>query len=158
MLDHHQWQAIKRKWAEILPDEEGTAASAQHGYLQWETRTGQTLWDTHWAELFGLPLKSHTGTAGLWEQAIHPHDQPEVMDLLNDHLNGLTENFEAQYRLASHCDQPHSISTYGRVIVRRTNGRPSRIIMISHKIAALEYTKIRPYESPLSHTARQPTM
>jgi len=141
---------INRDWAEIRSSLLRETGLSGQGYLDWDVRTGQISWDPAWADLFGWPHGIGSGNAGLWEDAIHPHDLGEVMEKLNEHLRGLTSVFVARYRLNSHCGQPHSIDTSGLVMARNTIGRPTRVILTSHKIAALEYTMARRYESPLS--------
>ncbi len=121
------------------------------GVLDWDVRTGKVTWDAKWSVLFASSACAGSGNAGVWEKAIHPADLCDVLEKLNEHLSGKSDFFVAEYRLNPACGQPHSVRTSGIVVSRRDNGRPCRVIMASHKIAPLEYTMVRRYESPLTH-------
>lgn len=141
---------LDKDWNKVRSSLKMATGLTGQGYLDWDVRTGTTSWDRSWADLFGWPHGIGCGNAGLWENAIHPHDLSEVIEKLNEHLKGSTAIFVASYRLSPDCGQPHSIHTSGFVMTRNAIGRPARVILTSHKIAALEYTMARRYESPLS--------
>ena len=105
------------------------------GFLDWNVRTGHTTWDKTWALLFGLPHGLYSGNAGMWEKSIHTNNLPDVMETLNEHLMGETPHFDAKYRLESHCGKSYSIRTCGVIVDKNSLGRPSRMILISQKIA-----------------------
>ncbi len=116
-------------------------------FLDWDVRTGKTSWDQNWSKLFNLPHGVFRGNAGDWEKAIHCLDLAEVLEILNDHLNGETSHFDLKYRLDGSCDNLRSVHTCGVVIARNKKGRPTRVIMISQEISHQNTQKSCPAKS-----------
>ncbi len=104
------------------------------GFLDWDVRSGNITFDHTWAGLFGLPHSVSCGNAGDWEKSVHAQDLPEVLERLNAHLAGETPHFELEYRLADGGEKIHSMRTCGVTVARNSQGRPTRVIMVSRGI------------------------
>ncbi len=107
--------------------------------MDWEVTSGIATWDQTWSELFKLPPGKQSGTAGIWEQAIHPDDFPEVMEELNNHLSGKSPHFIAKYRLAGCPGREYSIRTCGVALARNILSRPTQVRFVSQKILFTGY-------------------
>ncbi len=119
-----------------LPD-----AKEVPGYLDWDIRTGATVWDQAWSDLFGFSRGIYCGHTVDWVKSIHLEDLSDVMASLNDHLTGKSAHFLAEYRLAEDCGKSHSIRTCGVVVGRNSVDRPTWVIMLSQKIPRPEKTQ-----------------
>ena len=83
-------------------------------------------------ELFDLPVTdSKRPIADLIAQA-HADDRAAVQGQLDDIIVGKTSEWSAEWRLSRPGGPPRWIATRGRVMTRVADGRPQRIVSISH--------------------------
>lgn len=105
--------------------------TATDGIWEWDVSTGTAKRSSAlWHHLGYDPGAMGTG-ADSWPSLIHPTDQPRVMNSFSDHLSGLSQTFEARYRIRSHAGDWHWIIDRGRVVERSPTGQPRRVLGIT---------------------------
>jgi hypothetical protein len=105
--------------------------TATDGIWEWDVTTGTARRSAAlWRHLGYNPGAMSTG-ADPWSSLIHPNDQTRVMNALSDHLSGLSQTFEARYRIRGHGGDWHWVIDRGRVVERSPTGQPRRVLGIS---------------------------
>lgn len=108
------------------------------------------VFNRNWADMLGYPLSEIQGRKNIWEKLIHPDDFERVIQIYNDHLNGLTSVYDAEYRLLCSDGSWKQVHARGRVVLRDKNGRPLRMTGI-HMDVDQEYI----YKKALEETNRK---
>ncbi|HQO33517.1 MAG TPA: PAS domain S-box protein [bacterium] len=99
---------------------------ADLGTWDWNIVTGEVIFNKRWAEIVGYSLDEIEPHLSTWERLVYPDDMPGVMEVLNAHLEGKTESYEAEHRLIHKSGNLVWILDKGRVIERDRDGRPLR--------------------------------
>ena len=97
------------------------------------------LWDVHlptlqatinerWSSMLGYALHEVTPQNTHWESLLHPEDQGRVLALQQAHLEGLSPQFEATYRLRHKEGHWIWVLDRGRVVERGADGTPLRMV------------------------------
>ena len=102
-------------------------AGAKLGTWDWNVATGEVIFDERWAEILGYRLDELEPQVSAWERLIHPADVQDVMSILDDHLAGLSEHYETEYRLRHKDGHFVWILDKGRVIERDAESNPVRV-------------------------------
>ncbi len=85
-------------------------------------------------ELFNLPdTRGNRPIADLLAQVL-PEDQALIRDQLDDILRGRTSEWSCEYRISWFGESPRWLATSGRVMKRGNDGKPHRIVSISHDV------------------------
>jgi two-component system, cell cycle sensor histidine kinase and response regulator CckA len=63
-----------------------------------------------------------------WEKLLHPDDAPQVLQLLRDHLAGLTAHYISEHRMRTKSGEYKWILARGQVVARDVQDRPLRIV------------------------------
>ncbi|AQZ52363.1 PAS domain-containing protein [Martelella mediterranea] len=111
-------RAERRRLGQII---EGTGA----GTWEWNVITGENRVNDEWAAMLGYTLKELAPvTIDAFRDRIHPDDRPLLDARIDAHFNGETNDFEAELRIRHKDGQWIWIATRGRVLARRSDGRP----------------------------------
>ncbi len=70
----------------------------------------------------------------IWKKLIHPDDLDQTLASLNEHLNGNTPKFEAEYRMLTPTGEWKWVLDRGQVVVRDHQGQPLRMAGSSRDI------------------------
>ena len=108
--------------------------------------SGDGMWDwnikddkvyrTNMVEPMNFSLKDQ-----LLIKNIHPEDRPRVQKLLNDHLNGESEFFEAEYRVETQPGKWAWLLDRGQIVERDTNNVPLRMAGTHKDITSRKLTE-----------------
>lgn len=79
-------------------------------------------------ETLGLGEGPMEFTRELWQDVMHPEDQPEFLRRLQEHLDGKTDVFEAEYRNRKADGEYLWLVNRGRVVERDPAGKPVRLV------------------------------
>ncbi len=127
------WQRQRRSLARMASERESIAA-AEAERLALALRGGDlALWDAHlpsnqgtvnarWYEMLGYRPGDVPADQAGWEALVHPQDLPRVLALLNDHVQGRSPSYEAQYRLRHRDGHWLWVLDRGRVVERDSGG------------------------------------
>ncbi len=100
--------------------------ASQAGLWDWNIQTGE-IYTSSDRKGFLDYRKSETGGLGSQARTIHPEDRQRVLEVLNDHLAGRTEEYRIEYRIR---EEDGSWSWYldrGRVVERDERNMPVRM-------------------------------
>ena len=121
--------------------------ASNDGFWDWNVVTGDVYFGGRWGEMLGYDpseLEPHVRT---WEKLVHPDDLPWVTDVLQAHLKGRTDHYQAEHRLLAKDGRWIWILDRGRVVERDAEGRPLRacgahIDVTERKLVELEKERI----------------
>ncbi len=100
---------------------------ADLGTWDWIFPTGVVVFNERWAEMLGHSLDDLTADVREWEDRVHPDDMPRVREILEAHLRGETDSYEAEFRMKHKSGRWVWILDRGRVIERDEDGKPLRV-------------------------------
>ena len=97
------------------------------GLWIWNLQTDEASFSTQWTSMLGYGPDAfpHTGTS--WASLLCPDDRERVKAALNDHLEGVTEQYEVEFRLLHHDGSWRWILASGRLIERDQQDKPLRM-------------------------------
>jgi hypothetical protein len=125
----------QRAWRGARETERGRLAMALErstdGIWEWDIPTGYSSRSANlWQRLDYDPARMPP-EFNAWLALIHPDDRGVVELALNNHLDGSVATFESEYRVRHRSGDWHLIVDRGRVVDRRPDGTPSRMLGIS---------------------------
>lgn len=117
--------------------------SSGFGVWDWDMAQDRIFYSEQWRQMLGYGLQDEVPeTYSDWRLVMHPEDQPGVLSLVNDHLEGRSEAFSGEFRLRCKDGSWLWVLGRGRVIGRDACGKPLRMIGttadISKRKAAME--------------------
>ena len=133
------WQRQRRSLARMAAERQ-SHAMADAERLELALRGGDlALWDAHlpsgqgtvnarWYEMVGYRASDLPSNQAGWEALVHPEDLPRVLALQNDHVQGLSPSYEAQYRLLHRAGHWVWVLDRGRVVERDSYGVAVRMV------------------------------
>lgn len=101
--------------------------ASQAGLWDWNIRSGEMYTSPDRREFLDYRSGNGAGEIGTLARKIHPEDRPRVLQVLNDHLAGRTEEYRIEYRIR---EEDGSWSWYldrGRVVERDERNMPVRM-------------------------------
>ncbi|MBI4912172.1 MAG: PAS domain S-box protein [Acidobacteria bacterium] len=101
-------------------------ASTEDASWDWDLRTGLVRHNEGWCRLTGEAPGSGTHPVQAWAARVHPEDMPRVMEAMNAHLSGATEQYRVEYRILRHDGRWLWILERGKVVERGESQEPIR--------------------------------
>ena len=122
----------ERKRAEeaLRKSEERLELALQGGDLGlWDLHipTGQAVANQRAAEIVGYSLDEIEQNFGFWERLLHPDDRQRALEKVFNHLAGLTDHYEDEYRVRHKSGDWRWIFSRGKVTERDQDGKPLRM-------------------------------
>ncbi|HWA17294.1 MAG TPA: PAS domain S-box protein, partial [Gemmatimonadales bacterium] len=108
--------------------------TATDGIWEWNITTGASLRSAALWRHLGYDPALMQGEHDSWTALIHPADQRMVNTAMSNHLAGLTESYEAEYRIKDVNGDWHWVIDRGRVVERYASGSPRQVAGISAAI------------------------
>ena len=94
---------------------------------EWDMVTEKAILNQKYYELLGYtPGEMDTGFAS-FQDSIHPDDLSEVLKRVQDHTEGRTGWYQAQYRLITRSGQIRHVMSRGKIVKRDAQGRPAKV-------------------------------
>ena len=124
-----------------------TVERANDGTWEWDIQSSVTQFSPRWKGMLGY-LDSDLASIDDWQRLVHPDDRDAVMTRLENHLQGLTPHFEAEYRLRHAGGRYRWLHSRGTAI-RHASGKPYRVLIMDndiHERKELEETLIQAAE------------
>ncbi|MBF0256834.1 MAG: PAS domain-containing protein, partial [Gammaproteobacteria bacterium] len=69
------------------------------GIWDWDLQSGKLFFSERWVSMLGYPRNHFEGKVSEWQDLLHPEDEDRVLEILQDHLQGKTQFFQAEFRL-----------------------------------------------------------
>jgi len=98
----------------------------QGGNMAWwemDVKTGNVTFDKHKVEMLGYSpenFKHYTDFTTL----VHPNDYKGIMKAMKDHLDGVLDKYEAEYRILTSSGEYIWFYDYGSVVKKDIDGKP----------------------------------
>jgi len=124
-----------------------TVERANDGIWEWNLETGAVEFSLRWKGLVGQP-EARIKQIEDWQALLHPEERAAVMLCLENHLNGLTQHFDKEYRLRHGDGHFHWVHSRGTAI-RHAAGKPYRMVVMDndiHERKVIEETLIQAAE------------
>ena len=102
--------------------------AAAEGHWDWNLRTGEFYYGPGWMSSLGYSDKDLSHDISFWESIIHPDEYPEFERQLQAHLSGADPSFDFECRLRAKSGHYKWVRHRGKVIDRRKDGRPLRMV------------------------------
>ena len=97
----------------------------QVGTWEWNIKTGETIYNSHWAEIIGYTLLEISPLSiETWTQFAHPDDLIKNSTLLQAHLKGESEFYEVETRMKHKDGHWVWVHDRGKVAVWDDDGKP----------------------------------
>lgn len=124
-----------------------SARTSHDGLWDWDLRENKVTFSARWKDMIGREEHEISDDPEEWFGRIHQDDLDTVQLAINDHLDGLSRHFQAEYRLL------HKNGTYRWMFargasVRRRAGRPTRMAG-----SQADITDLKALEEQLHHDA-----
>lgn len=118
----------RKRTEEALSDQQWRLASiiegTQAGTWEWNTQTGETVFNDRWAQILGYTLDELSPVnIKTWESLTHPDDLMQSDKLLERHFSGELANYEIEFRMKHKDGHWVWISDRGRIITRTADGK-----------------------------------
>ena len=120
-LAENALRASEERWSFAL---EG----AGDGVWDWDVRNGVVSFSRRWKEMLGYGDQEIGGRVEEWFDRIHPEDLPSVRHSLDDHLEGRSGIFVAEYRMRSRSGGWTWILARGMIMQRDGYGGALRML------------------------------
>lgn len=104
-----------------------TIASAELATWDWNIKTGHDIFNERWAEMRGYRLEEIEPHVSSWEKGVNPDDLAAMSIILEEHFEGHTPFFQAEYRVQTKSGSWIWILDRGTVVERDADGNPLRM-------------------------------
>ena len=102
--------------------------SARQGVWDHDYRAGTTFYSATWKEILGYKPFELTDSQDMWKSLIHPEDLAGVEEVDRNHMAGLSEFLECEFRMRHKDGRWVWILDRGKVVERDEDGNPLRMI------------------------------
>jgi PAS domain S-box-containing protein len=121
---------------------------ANDGTWDWDLQSGAIEFSARWQGMLQFTGENVPTSMEGWKRLIHSDDNEAVLMRMQNHLEGLTPHFNAEYRVRNRDGDFRWIHSRGAAI-RHASGKPYRLVMLDsdvHERKILEDTIVRAAE------------
>lgn len=124
-----------------------TVERANDGVWEWDIKSGEVRFSPRWQGMLG---QVDAGLARIedWRDLLHIDDRDAILIRLDNHIDGLTPHFDAEYRLRHRDGRYRWVQSRGTAL-RHASGKPYRMLVMDidiHGRKELEETLIQAAE------------
>ncbi len=105
------------------------------GLWDWNILTGEAYLSPRWLAILDYEVGELPGYVETWAQTLHPDDRPQVMEVLNAHMQDSSIPYQVEYRARTKTGEWKWIANYGKVVARNAEGTPSRMVGLCKDIS-----------------------
>lgn len=116
---------------------------ASDGLWDWEIASGEVFFSPQLKRMLGYGPEELEARFSSWSDNIHPDDADWVRAVLEDHLGGQRERYEAEYRLRNRNGHYLWVHDRGRVCERDADGRPLRVVGMVQNVTDRKNLELR---------------
>jgi len=124
----HESSTIERMQREHAERMELALGGAALGLWDWNIPRGRVVRDQRWCAQLGYELREVAPSLASWEGMLHPDDRAGVNMALSQHMSGVTDVCEAEYRMRHKAGHWVWIQLRGKIIERDANGAAQRML------------------------------
>jgi PAS domain S-box-containing protein len=90
--------------------------------------TGEAYYSENWAKVLGYTLEEVNRENLTWEKLMHPEDKVKAMTTVQNHLDGKTSRYVAEFRMRNKVGGWQWFLARGKVVEWDNNNRPLRFV------------------------------
>ena len=98
---------------------------ASDGLWEWNITEEKLYVSPKLKQMRGFGPEEDASTVDFWIDGIHPEDKSRVLAVMQEHLEGRTDKYEAKYRLRNRAGHFIWVNDRGKVSKREEDGSPS---------------------------------
>ena len=114
---------------------------AKEGIWEVDLVEGKMLFTHQLPEMLGYDQNELSGNPDGWDSLTHPEDWPRVKNALQEHFDGKTDHYEAEYRVRARDGSWVWVLGHGLVTKRGADGKPLKAIGTHVNIDKLKRTE-----------------
>src|SRR5215831_12983318 len=124
--------ADRKRAQDRLRESEGRLERALRGSnlgtWDWNIKTGEVIFNSRWAEMRGFSLDEIRPHVDSWSSSVHPDDWEDTLQSLNHHIQGITPEYEGEYRTRTKSGGWIWVMARGKVFTRDENHDAIRMV------------------------------
>ncbi|MGB6269696.1 MAG: PAS domain-containing protein [Olleya sp.] len=117
------------------------------GMWDWDAKSNSVFYSEESKNILGFEDHEMASSSKEWDDRVHPDDRAKYFEDFNNHVSGVTPDYNNEHRVLTKANTYKWILDKGRVIERDKNGKPLRIIGTHTYI-----TERKAFESNLSNS------
>ena len=90
--------------------------------------TGKVFYGENWQHVLGYTEEDIKNKSLEWEELLHPDDKHKAMTAIQNHFEGLTSRYEAEFRMRNKSEEWQWFLSRGKVVERSETSKPLRFI------------------------------
>lgn len=98
------------------------------GVWDWNLETNEVFYSKHWSLMLGYDAWEVENTYDAWAQLVHPADLQNAQKRIQDHLEGKTESYMAEYRMMARDGSWKWMLDRGKIMDQGPQGKPIRMV------------------------------
>jgi PAS domain S-box-containing protein len=98
------------------------------GTWDWNIKTGEVIFNSRWAEMRGFSPDEIRPHVDSWSSNVHPDDWEDTLESLNHHIQGITREYEGEYRARTKSGSWIWVMARGKVFTRDANDQAIRMV------------------------------
>lgn len=136
---------------------EMATVAAGLGIWDWDIKNNEVYFNDQWKLMLGYEPTELTDHFSTFEQLLHPNEKAGLMQLLNDHLEGKSEIYQAMIRMRTKDRRWKWILTMSKASSRDETGRAIRLSGIHLDVDDIKQKEIelRQLSQELMHSNRE---
>jgi diguanylate cyclase (GGDEF)-like protein/PAS domain S-box-containing protein len=115
---------------------------ASDGLWDWNLQTNEVFFSPQLKRMLGYGPHEMAPTLDTWSNNLHPDDATWVRRSIDEHIAGLRERYECEYRLKNRNGHYLWVHDRGRVCEHDAQGRPARVVGMVHNITDRKSTEL----------------
>ncbi|UUX92879.1 PAS domain-containing protein [Methanoplanus endosymbiosus] len=130
----NELQAINRELIEEISERKETEdrlnlaiEGSKYAFWDWDLVTDRAVFGRKLTEMLGLYPEDMNNNIDSWRTRVHPEDLPHVIQSQKDHFSGISDYYEAEYRMKHKDGYYVWMYAIGRVSSRGLDGTPIRM-------------------------------
>lgn len=116
-------------------------------FWDWDFKNDSIFYSPNKVLIFNLSQTAKENDLKSWRENIHPDDVTRVSETLQDHIEGVTEQFYCEYRIKTIDNSWCWVLDKGKVAIRDENNQPIRIAGTISEITKIKETELELIES-----------
>lgn len=112
------------------------------GLWDWDIPSGRVAFNDIWAAMVGYDVNELAQDFSTWERLVEPSDLASTSEALQQHLDGVTDHYDVQFRMRHKAGHWVWIRSKGCVTERGANGEPIRVVGVHIDISGQKETEL----------------
>ncbi len=115
--------------------------ASSDGLWERDLKTTEENYGENWHRTLGFSDEDIQNLSCSWEDLLHPEDRQNTMSILQDHINGKTPRYEAEFRMKNKQGSYQWILSRGKVVIWDEQQNPLRMLGTHTDITRLKHVE-----------------